>query len=68
MTSKVEKLIPVKLVGTDGNAFALIGRCMAAARRHGCTQAEVDEIVSTLTSAKSYDALLAKITERFDVR
>ena len=34
--------VHVKLVGEDGNAFAIIGRCMSAARKAGLSRDEVE--------------------------
>lgn len=34
--------IEVELIGTDGNAFALIGRVTKALRRHGVDEVEID--------------------------
>lgn len=57
----------VKLIGQDGNAFNLIGLCMRAARRAGMPAAEQAEVQAYLTSAGSYDELLGRMMERFDV-
>ena len=35
--------VTVELSGQDGNAFAIIGRCMAAARKTGLSREEVEE-------------------------
>jgi hypothetical protein len=50
--------IEVELVGTDGNAFSIIGKVSAALRRSGeATEAEVEEFVDEATSG-DYDNLL----------
>jgi hypothetical protein len=49
--------ITVKLVGEDGNAFAIIGRCRQAMRDAGVPQAQVDLFMREAT-AGDYDHLL----------
>jgi hypothetical protein len=44
--------IKVKLVGEDGNAFAIMGRAAKALRRHGIDGAEIDQF---LTECRSGD-------------
>jgi len=41
MTPKHPEII-VKLVGEDGNAFAILGKCRAAMRAHGLSPEEID--------------------------
>jgi hypothetical protein len=57
--------IKVKLVGEDGNAFAIIGRVTRALRRHGIDGAEVDQFLSECRSG-DYDHLLATCMEWVD--
>lgn len=57
--------ITVKLVGQDGNAFAILGRCRAALRKAG----RADEFSKFMTEATSgdYNHLLATVCEWFNV-
>jgi hypothetical protein len=52
----------VELVGTDGNIFALLGRCRRALRAAGNTAA-VKEMTDRVTSAGDYDTALAILCE-----
>ena len=56
----------VQLTGTDGNAFAVIGACKAAARKAGWTTDEITQLVEDMT-AGDYDHLLGIAMQRFDV-
>jgi len=58
--------VTVKLVGEDGNAFAILGRVTKAMRRAGLDKKTIDEY---LTEAKSgdYDNLLAVTMAWVDV-
>ena len=58
--------IAVKLVGEDGNAFAILGACCNAMRRARLPQAEIDEFMAEAT-AGSYDQLLQTCMRWFDV-
>lgn len=49
--------IKMKLVGEDGNAFAIIGRFTHAARRAGWPKHEIDAVVAEAQSG-DYDNLL----------
>ena len=67
LTTEVEDdlLVPitnvkVRLVGEDGNAFAILGRCRAAMRKAGYPQAFIDTFVTEAT-AGNYDDLLAAV-------
>lgn len=57
--------ITVKLVGTDGNAFALIGKVRQALRRGGYGEL-VEEFTKEATSG-DYDHVLQTIMEYVDV-
>lgn len=57
----------VKLVGEDGNAFAIIARCRAAARAVGWTEGEVKLFTTRATSTQSYDELLGLVMDLFEV-
>ena len=49
--------IAVKLVGEDGNAFAILGACRRAMRRAHLPQGEIDAFTAEAT-AGDYDQLL----------
>ena len=49
--------VRVKLLGEDGNAFAIMGRVTRAMRRAGVPQADIDEYVRSATSG-DYTKLL----------
>jgi len=55
----------VELVGYDGNAFAILGRCRKAARRAGMTPEEINEFTNEATSG-DYDHLLTTVMKWFD--
>jgi hypothetical protein len=56
----------VKLVGIDGNAFAIIGACIKAARRAKMPAEDIKMIQNEMTSG-SYDHLLATALKYFAV-
>jgi len=58
--------VKVNLVGQDGNAFAIVGRASAAARRGGVPQQEIKDFQREATSG-DYDHLLMTIMKWFDV-
>ena len=67
MTNEVKHPeIHVQLVGQDGNAFAIIGRCLTAMRHAGLSEEERDEFQKEATSG-DYNHLLVTCTEWFDV-
>lgn len=59
--------IIVTLTGQDGNAFAILGRCRAAARDAGLSD---DEIVAFMDEAMAgdYDHLLQTAMRWFEIR
>ena len=57
--------IPVKLVGMDGNAFSILGRCREALR-HGRRMDVWAEFHKEATSG-DYDHLLCTVMDYFDV-
>ena len=59
--------VSVQLVGEDGNAFAIIGRCVQAARRGDVPRAEIDEFRVEATSG-NYDNVLQTCMRWFDVQ
>ena len=52
--------VKVRLVGEDGNAFAILGRCGAAMRKAGYPRSFIDTFVTEAT-AGNYDDLLATV-------
>lgn len=64
---KVTKKPVVKLVGTDGNAYALIGECVKAARTAGWSADRIKEFRDKAMSG-NYDNLLVTCIDYFDVR
>jgi hypothetical protein len=57
----------VKLVGTNGNVFALLGKCTQALKRAGQADA-AKELVAKVTSCGSYGEALALMCEYVDAR
>lgn len=58
--------IHVQLVGLDGNAFVILGRCFDAMRKAGLSKEERDSFRKEATSG-NYDHLLATCFEWFDI-
>lgn len=58
--------IKVKLVGEDGNAFAIIGRCRHAMTKNHLSQAEIDAFTQEATKG-DYNHLLCTCMNWFDV-
>lgn len=60
MKTKTKKVKSLRLTGTDGNAFAIMGAFSRQARKEGWAQEEIDTV---LTKARSgdYDNLLGTI-------
>ena len=56
----------VKLIGRDGNAFAILGACQRAAKAAGWTEEDWKEVREQMTSA-DYNHLLATAMEHFEV-
>lgn len=52
--------IEVTLIGTDGNAFALLSKVRKALERHGVNKKEIEEFTKEATSG-DYDHLLDTI-------
>lgn len=52
--------VKVRMIGEDGNAWAILGRCRAALRKAGYPQAFIDTFVTEAT-AGNYDDLLATV-------
>ena len=58
--------ITVKLIGKDGNAFAILGRCQRAARKAGLSKTEIDAFFAEATSG-DYNQLLATCMAWFEI-
>lgn len=58
--------IRVRLVGEDGNIFAILGRVRQALRRGGHPEL-VPEVTASVTSSRSYEEALARIMEYVEV-
>ena len=56
----------VKLIGNDGNAFAILGSVQRALRKAGATPAEVAEFMDEATKG-DYDHLLGTVMKWVDV-
>lgn len=67
MASPKYPQVKVKLVGEDGNAFAILGRAARAARKAGVPTEAIEAFRKDATSG-DYDHLLATVMEYFDVR
>ena len=59
-TKTINKRVNLKLVGLNGNAFAVLGAFQRAASRQGWTKEEIDTVIEEATSGE-YDHLLATI-------
>lgn len=58
--------ITVQLVGLDGNAFSILGRCRAAMKRAHLPESEINEFTKEAVSG-DYNHLLATCCEWFNV-
>lgn len=67
VVEKPEKLAKVKLIGTDGNSFALLGLCVRAGRKAKYTNDQIKAFREDAT-AGDYDHLLSTCSEWFDVQ
>lgn len=56
------KKVKLKLVGLDGNAFALMGAFQEQAQKEKWTQQEIDEVLNKCMSG-DYDNLLRTLCE-----
>jgi hypothetical protein len=59
--------VQVRLVGTDGNAFLLVGKVRHAMRRAGIPQEEISAVVEEAMSG-DYDHLLQTLMDTVDVQ
>ncbi len=56
----------VRLIGEDGNAFSILGRCHLAAREAGWCRVCWESFLKAATS-DGYDHLLRTVMEHFEV-
>lgn len=67
MSTKLKQTgIKVKLIGTDGNAFAILGRVKDALKQGGQDKEFIDAFLKEATSG-DYDHLLCTCMEVVDV-
>ena len=59
--------VKIKLIGEDGNAFAIMGRVSAAMRRAGCTSEDISAYTTAATSG-DYSNLLRVTSETVSVK
>jgi len=59
--------ITVKLVGEDGNAFAIIGACRRAMKKHKLPANEI-KVFSQEAMSGDYDHLLRTVCDWFSVK
>lgn len=62
MAKVVDKEVSLKLVGLDGNIFALMGAFQRQARREGWTKQEIDKVLNECKSG-NYDHAVATLME-----
>lgn len=60
--------VHVKLTGTDGNAYAMIGKVQNALRRANVPPAEVKQFAIAAMDQHSYDDLMRFLTQIVDVQ
>lgn len=67
MGEKKEKKPKLKLIGEDGNAFAIMGRCREAARKAKWPEERITAMLAAMRSG-DYSHLLGVVTDNFEVR
>ena len=69
MSERGDKSEPVRprveIVGMDGNAYSILGRCQAAARKAGWSKEQTEAFFREATSG-DYDHLLRVVIKHFD--
>lgn len=58
--------IIIPMVGEDGNAFSILGRCLKAMRKANLEQSERDKFQEEATSG-NYDHLVQTVMKWFEV-
>lgn len=61
----MEKKPRVAMVGQEGNAFAILGRCRKAAKKAGWTKEQIEDFRKEATSG-DYDHLIQTVIKQFD--
>jgi hypothetical protein len=56
----------VKLIGRDGNAFAILGACQLAAKKAGWAPEQIKAVLDEMMSG-NYDHLLETAVKHFEV-
>ena len=65
---KAPNVIPtVKLVGEDGNVFAILGQCRRSLQKAGADKEYTDTFLKDCMALGDYDLILGKIMEEFEV-
>lgn len=57
----------VKLIGSDGNIFNIMGICSAALKKSGMKK-EADEMINRVFNSSSYNEAISIISEYCDVK
>lgn len=63
---QMEKKPKLKLVGNDGNAFAIMAACQRAGKKAGWSTDRISDLLKRMMSG-NYDNLLTIAAEEFDV-
>lgn len=64
--AKAQTKPPLRLVGENGNAFAILGKACQVARQAGWTEEQVKEFLDEARSG-DYNRLLQTCVKHFDV-
>jgi hypothetical protein len=67
MTEPLYPNVTVKLVGSDGNAFAVLGKCKREAAKAGVPKVELDKFLEEAMSS-DYKNLLATCMKWFTIK
>jgi len=67
MKKVIDKTVNLDLVGTNGNAFAIMGVFQRQAKREGWTQNEIDAVLKEAKS-RDYNYLLATIENHCEAK
>lgn len=59
----ITKKVKLKLVGVDGNAFAIMGAFQQQAKREGWTDEEIKAVLTEAKSGHSYEHLVSTIAD-----
>ena len=62
-----DKKVKVKLIGTDGNIFCLVGKCTLALKKAGKNDAST-EMKNRVFKASSYEEALNILAEYVDIQ